>query len=127
MNEDLDQHATLSLGMEVHDANGDGVGKIIEVNDGEIVVEKGFFFPKDYVIPLNLIQRVDEENRVVLAVPKEDLAEDIVGERSDVDLELAGSTTFDPTIAAGAGVFPQQSGIDPGSTEPLRDNEDITR
>ncbi|MGH2549462.1 MAG: hypothetical protein ACRDHN_08730 [Thermomicrobiales bacterium] len=123
MAENLDGNVQLTPGMEVHDANGETIGKIIEVNEDEFVVEKGFFFPKDYVATLALVDRVDENDHVVLRIPKTSLTEDVTGERSTVDLELAGSTSFDPTIAAGAGVFPQQAGIEDPASEPRRKNQ----
>lgn len=122
MTESMDEYVTLVPGLEVHDTNGDKIGKIIEVNDDSFVVEKGFFFPKDYVIPLMVVDRVDEDDHVILTVPKENLTEDVAGERSSADLELAGSTSFDPTIATGAGVVPQQSGIEIETAESRRDN-----
>jgi hypothetical protein len=112
MSMNRDFFSTLATDMDVLDAGGEKVGKIIEVRDSAILVEKGFFLPKDYLVPLSLIDRIDEDGRVLLNVSKDSLNEDVLNESSDADLELAGSTTFDPTIAASIGLMPQQAGID---------------
>lgn len=122
MTENTNDFGPPRIGMEVRDSNGDKIGEITEVSDNALVVEKGFFFPKDYIVSVGMIESIDEDERVILTVAKETLVEDVTGESSAVDLELAGSTTFDPTIAAGAGVFPMQAGIDIETTEPSRDD-----
>jgi len=45
----------INVGDEVYGSDGDKVGKVAEVQAGYIVVEKGFFFPTDYYIPLSAI------------------------------------------------------------------------
>ena len=45
----------ISVGDEVYGSDGDKVGTVSEVQSGYIVVEKGFFFPTDYYIPLSAI------------------------------------------------------------------------
>jgi uncharacterized protein (TIGR02271 family) len=42
----------ISVGDEVYGSDGDKVGTVAEVQSGYIVVEKGFFFPTDYYIPM---------------------------------------------------------------------------
>jgi len=37
-------------GATVYDANGDKLGKVINVQGQSLVVEKGFFFPTDYIV-----------------------------------------------------------------------------
>jgi len=106
-----DQYVNLTNGMEVYDVAGEKVGKIIDVTDETILVEKGFFFPKDYLIPISLVDGVNEDDHVFLTLAKERLTEDLTAESSDADLELGGSTTFDPTIAAGAGIAPSEGGV----------------
>jgi uncharacterized protein (TIGR02271 family) len=69
-------YVDLTQGMEVFDAAGDKVGKIINVTEETIVVEKGFFFPKDYVIPYALIAGVNEDDHVILTRVKDDLTRD---------------------------------------------------
>src|SRR5215217_8005284 len=42
-------------GAEVFGADGDKVGTVAEVQSGYLVVEKGFFFPTDYYIPMSAV------------------------------------------------------------------------
>lgn len=51
-------------GMEVRSADGEKLGKIVSVGEGNFVVEKGFFFPKDYTLALADI--VDVQNEMVI-------------------------------------------------------------
>jgi len=62
----------LTKGMDVFGAEGDKVGSIQDVQDDYILVEKGFFFPKDYYIPWNAIQGVTEDNDVYLTIGKDE-------------------------------------------------------
>jgi uncharacterized protein (TIGR02271 family) len=57
-------------GADVLGADGEKVGEVAAVEAGYIVVEKGFFFPTDYYIPLEMIQQVDEDH-VYLTVTKD--------------------------------------------------------
>ncbi len=41
-----------AIGKEVFGSEGDKVGKIVAVHPTFIVVEKDFFFPMDYFIPM---------------------------------------------------------------------------
>jgi len=61
----------LTTNMDVFGSDGEKVGTIVAVDPTYIVVEKGFFFPTDYYIPLTAISRVDA-NGVVLAVTKDE-------------------------------------------------------
>jgi len=65
-----DVPAQLAQGMQVFGSDGDKVGSIVAVDPAYIVVEKGFFFPTDYYIPLNAISRIDADG-VVLTVTKD--------------------------------------------------------
>ena len=65
----------LTQGMDVFGADGGKVGSIQDVQDDYILVEKGFFFPKDYYIPWSAIQGVTEDNDVYLTITKEDALE----------------------------------------------------
>jgi uncharacterized protein (TIGR02271 family) len=50
----------LTQGMKVRSSDGASLGKIIRVEPGWFVVEKGFFFPKDYELPTSLVADVRE-------------------------------------------------------------------
>ena len=43
------------VGAEVFGADGDKLGTVAAVYPGYIVVEKGFFFPTDYYIPMSAV------------------------------------------------------------------------
>jgi len=64
-------YVTLVPGMDVYASDGDKVGTIREATEQSITVEKGFFFPKDYIIPISAVEGVDENDRVYLLVDKE--------------------------------------------------------
>jgi uncharacterized protein (TIGR02271 family) len=81
------------VGAEVFGADGDKVGTVATVFPGYIIVEKGFFFPTDYYIPISAIASYDA-NRVYLTVSK-DAALGRGWDVRPVDLETAtvGTTT----------------------------------
>jgi hypothetical protein len=58
-------------GTDVFGADGDKVGKISSLTDRYFVVEKGFFFPTDYYIPLSAIATADDDN-IYLSVTKDE-------------------------------------------------------
>src|SRR5829696_10425897 len=57
-------------GVDVYGADGDKVGTVSAVYPSYIVVEKGFFFPTDYYIPMSAIASYDAD-RVYLSVSKD--------------------------------------------------------
>lgn len=59
-------------GMKVKSSDGEDLGKIIRIEPGMFVVEKGFFFPKDYAVPESLVADVGE-GECRLTVSKEQL------------------------------------------------------
>jgi hypothetical protein len=61
----------INAGWDVCDANGNKIGSINDVRDSYLVVSKGTLFPKDIFVPMNAVQRVDQnEHRVYLNVDK---------------------------------------------------------
>ena len=60
----------ITIGDDVYGSDGDKVGTVAEVQSSYIVVEKGFFFPTDYYIPINAIASYDAY-RVYLSVSKD--------------------------------------------------------
>jgi len=60
----------ISVGDEVYGSDGDKVGTVAEVQSGYLVVEKGFFFPTDYYIPLSAVARAGD-GQVSLNVAKD--------------------------------------------------------
>ena len=67
----MTEQVILQNGMDVYGADDAKLGTIHEVRDNYFIVEKGFFFPKDYYIPVSAIEGVDPNNRVYLNVTKD--------------------------------------------------------
>ena len=99
-------------GDEGYGADGEKVGKVIAVEPSYVVVEKGFFFPTDYYIPLSAIANV-EDGRIYLNVTKDAALNQgwdaepagtaeyaTTGYVEDVDVAATGATT-DVGYAAG--------------------------
>src|SRR5215212_4030476 len=45
----------ISVGDDVYGSDGEKVGTVAEAQSSYIVVEKGFFFPTDYYIPMSAV------------------------------------------------------------------------
>ncbi len=60
----------INVGDEVYGSDGDKVGTVAEIQPSYIVVEKGFFFPTDYYIPLSAVGSVGD-GQVSLNVAKD--------------------------------------------------------
>jgi len=60
----------VQVGSDVYGSDGDKVGTVAEVQPSYLVVEKGFFFPTDYYIPMSAITQV-QDGQVVLNVSKD--------------------------------------------------------
>jgi uncharacterized protein (TIGR02271 family) len=58
-------------GTDVVGSDGDKVGKVVAAESSYIVVEKGFFFPTDYYIPVSAINNFDGD-KVYLTVTKDE-------------------------------------------------------
>ncbi len=61
---------SITEGTDVYGSDGEKVGSIVSVGPNYVVVEKGFFFPTDYYIPVSAIAGA-QEGRVQLNVPKD--------------------------------------------------------
>jgi len=92
-------YVTVVPGMDVYASDGDKVGTIRDATEQSITVEKGFFFPKDYIIPISAVEGVDEHDRVYLLVTK-DAA---LNERWDTGM-VSGTATTTTTGTAASGV-----------------------
>jgi len=67
----MENQINLQNGMDVYGADDAKLGSIHDIRDNYFVVEKGFFFPKDYYIPMSAVEGVDPDNRVYLNVTKD--------------------------------------------------------
>src|SRR5215213_8786472 len=84
-------------GAEVFGADGDKVGTVSAVYPGYIVVEKGFFFPTDYYIPLSAVANYDAD-RVYLNLAK-DAALNSGWDAQPTDLETVSyDTSMDSSV-----------------------------
>lgn len=62
----------ITEGMPVRSADGEKLGKVQSVSDGNFYIEKGFFFPKDYIASLDDIAAV-RDGEIVLSVRADSL------------------------------------------------------
>jgi uncharacterized protein (TIGR02271 family) len=62
--------AELRDGMKVRTSDGHDLGKIIRLDSGILVIEKGFFFPKDYEVPISMVSAV-RDGEAHLSISKE--------------------------------------------------------
>lgn len=74
----------IAEGMTVHSSDGHKLGRIVRVGTTSFELEKGFFFPKDYLVRFSDIADV-RENEVRLHTTREELETqwqraDILGE-----------------------------------------------
>jgi uncharacterized protein (TIGR02271 family) len=83
-------------GAEVFGADGEKLGTVAAVYPGYIVVEKGFFFPTDYYIPMSAVASYDND-QVYLNLAK-DAALNSGWDAQPTDLETA---TYDTAMATG--------------------------
>jgi hypothetical protein len=68
------------------------IGTVVEVADDYILIQQGFFFPKEFFIPTRAIAREDL-HRIDLRITK--AAAKVLGR---ADLPLAGDTWFDASL-----------------------------
>jgi hypothetical protein len=59
-------------GMKVQSADGKSLGKVVSCGDASFLIEKGFFFPKDYTAGYESVAQIDGD-QVWLAVSAEAL------------------------------------------------------
>jgi len=78
-------------GADVFGADGEKVGTVAAVYPGYIVVEKGFFFPTDYYIPMSAVASYDND-QVYLNLAK-DAALNSGWDAEPTDLETVGYDT----------------------------------
>src|SRR5215217_3119878 len=81
----------ITTGADVFGADGEKVGTVAAVYPGYIVVEKGFFFPTDYYIPMSAVASYDND-QVYLNLAK-DAALNSGWDAQPTDLETSSYTT----------------------------------
>jgi len=95
----MDQQWALREGMTVYGADGDKVGKVIEVGSTYITVEKGFFFPTDYYIPTSAVASVGDDD-VYLTVTKDEALNQAWDQLPAAD--YATDTAYDRPVTSAA-------------------------
>ena len=98
----------INVGDEVYGSDGDKVGTVAEVQPSYIVVEKGFFFPTDYYIPMSAVSSAGD-GQVSLNVAKDaalnsgwDTVPDTGTVLTDVDVTPTGGTRATGQAEVGA-------------------------
>lgn len=88
----------LTEGTDVYGSDGEKVGRVISVYTNYVVIEKGFFFPTDYFIPIDAIASYDGD-KAYLNVTKDEAMNrgwDIAPGEGDA----TGAEAFDATGTA---------------------------
>jgi uncharacterized protein (TIGR02271 family) len=99
----------ISTGTDVYGADGEKVGTVAAVYPGYIVVEKGFFFPTDYYIPMSAVASYDND-QVYLNLAKDAAlqsgwdAQPTDLETASYDASMGGVTDTGSGFSAGAAV-----------------------
>ncbi|MFP4015380.1 MAG: YsnF/AvaK domain-containing protein [Chitinispirillaceae bacterium] len=73
-NQFLDKYPGVSEGNNAYTRDGEKLGKIIELNDDYLTIEKGFFFPKDFTFRYDDISEV-RDGELILKENRGDLSE----------------------------------------------------
>src|SRR5215212_4269984 len=102
------ESSQISVGDEVYGSDGDKVGTVAEVQSNYIVVEKGFFFPTDYYIPMSAVSSAST-GQVTLNVAKDaalnsgwDTVPDTDTVVTRTDISTAGRTSSGGQAEVGA-------------------------
>ncbi|ATB50705.1 YsnF/AvaK domain-containing protein [Corallococcus macrosporus] len=94
------QRSDIKEGMVVRSIDGEKLGKVFAVGEGEFHIEKGLFFPKDYLVRYSEVSRIDG-SEIILSHGKEALSRLTDERRTDT---IAGT-------GGGAGVGPGAVGM----------------
>lgn len=98
------QRSDVREGMVVRSIDGEKLGKVFAVGDGEFHIEKGLFFPKDYIVRYSEISDV-RAGEIILNHGKEALS---TLSRDDNRYATSGATAG---LGGGAGVGPGALGV----------------
>lgn len=67
----MESQQTLQAGSTVFGADGEKIGTMVAASGSYIVVEKGFFLPKDYYVPVSAIAEMNDQ-AIYLSVTKDE-------------------------------------------------------
>lgn len=73
-NQFLDKYPGVSEGKNAFTKDGEKLGKLIELNDDYLTIEKGFFFPKDFTFRYDDVSEV-RDGELILKEKSSDLSE----------------------------------------------------
>jgi uncharacterized protein (TIGR02271 family) len=102
------QRSDISEGMTVRSIDGEKLGKVFAIGDGEFHIEKGLFFPKDYLVRYSEVSDI-RNGEIILNHGKEALRGLSDQERYGTTTDVGMGTTAG--LGGGAGVGPGAVGI----------------
>jgi len=97
----MTQQWNIREGTEVFGSDGDKVGKIVAVTNRYFVVEKGFFFPNDYYIPMSAVSTYDDGKLYLTVTKDEALNQGWDVQPLDVETDYAVESTAGYTAGTG--------------------------
>ncbi len=102
----------IAIGNDIIGADGATLGKVAQVYPGYIVVEKGFFFPTDYYIPLSTV-RNSGDGQIHLAISKDESLQR-GWDRLPDDLQMEGiGDTMGAMLTTGSVASRLEAEVDP--------------
>jgi uncharacterized protein (TIGR02271 family) len=93
------QRSHVKEGMTVRSIDGEKLGKVFAVQDGEFLIEKGLFFPKDYVCRYSEISDI-RDGEIILLHGQEGLRSFSFGEDRGVMAGTGGTAGVGPGAVA---------------------------
>ncbi len=112
------QSSQINVGDDVYGSDGDKVGTVAEVQPSYIVVEKGFFFPTDYYIPMSAVASASD-GQVSLNVVKDAALNSGWDTVPDTDTVVT-STDISSTGRASSGGRTEVAGYEVAAEDELR-------
>jgi len=111
-------------GEAVFDVDGDKVGAVHEYNaqEGYLVIQKGWLFPKDLYIPVDAVQRNDAEG-VYLSLHKDDLEQHAYDEPPTAQTRRVNR----PGVSGGAAADATAQAVDAGPTQTIVETSNDVR
>lgn len=61
-NEFRDLHPEIHTGMTAYTHDGEKLGKVVELEDDDLIVEKGIFFPKDFTLRYDDVESIHDDS-----------------------------------------------------------------
>ena len=104
------QRSHVKEGMTVRSIDGEKLGKVFAVRDGEFLIEKGLFFPKDYVCRYSEISDI-RDGEIILLHGKEGLRSFSFGEERSTVVGTEPSAFGATELSTGPGLRADTSGL----------------